>query len=186
MVGLIQQLLFDFVAKNWGDDAVKEVRKRAGVAEDVKYRMDQAYSDDEWQRLVGAAVGLSGLDPVEAETAFARFCGEELHKRMSGFFQGCTCAHDLLRRQPTIHNTMSASVRDAATRDSIAAKFRLVDSESSTVIHYKSPNRHCVLYRGLAHWVAEHFGEKIEIQEPRCMKRGDDECEIHVKYLGKA
>jgi predicted hydrocarbon binding protein len=184
MVGVIHQLFFGFVEKNFGKAAVAEVKRRAGVAADQDYRMDAAYPDDEWQRIVGAAVELSGLAAEQAELAFARYCGEELSVRMSGFFDGCKSARQFLERQPSIHNMMASSVRDPVAKKKVGDKFRIETSNGETVTHYTSPNRHCTLYRGLAEWVAEHYRERIEIREPRCQKRGDPECEIRVKYLG--
>jgi predicted hydrocarbon binding protein len=184
MVGVIHQLFFAFVEKNFGAAAVAEVKKRARLAAGQEFRMDATYPDDEWQRIVGAAVELSGLPAEQAELAFARYCGEELSVRMAGFFKGCTTAREFLKRQPSIHNMMASSVRDATAKQQIADKFRLEEANGETIMRYTSPNKHCVLYRGLAEWVAEYYREKIEINEPRCQKRGDPECEIRVKYLG--
>lgn len=184
MVGVIHQLFFGFVQKNFGDAAVAEVRRRAGLEAGKEFRMDAAYPDDEWRRILGAAVELSGLPAEQAELAFARYCGEELSTRMSGFFKGCKTAREFLERQPSIHNMMASSVGDPAAKQQIVDKFRLEGRDGETVTRYASPNRHCTLYRGLAEWVAEYYREKIEVSEPRCQKRGDPECEIHVKYLG--
>ena len=186
MVGVIHQLFFEFVEKNFGAPAVAEVKRRAGVAEGVEHRMDSAYPDDEWRRIVAAAVELAGLDAEQAEIAFARFCGEALSQRMAGFFKGAKSAREFLKQQPGIHNMIASSLRDAADKRKVTDKFRLEEANGETITHYVSPNRHCALYRGLAGWVAEYYRERIEIREPRCQKRGDPECEIHVKYLGAA
>ncbi len=184
MVGVIHQLFFAFVEKNFGAKAVAEVKRQAGVADGKEYRMDAAYADDEWQKLLGAAVKASGLDAEQAELAFARFCGEELSVRMAGFFKGCTSTREFLKMQPNIHNMMASSVRDPAAKRQIMDKFRLEEVNGETITHYTSSNRHCTLYRGLAEWVAGYYKERIEIREPRCQKRGDPECEIRVKHLG--
>jgi predicted hydrocarbon binding protein len=184
MVGVIHQLFFEFVEKTFGAPAVAAVKRKAGVAEGQEYRMDAAYSDEEWRKIVGAAVELTGLEAEKAETGFARFCGEALSQRMAGFFKASKSTREFLKQQPTIHNMMASSLRDAATKRNIADKFRVEDVNGETVVHYVSPNRHCTLYRGLAEWVAEYYRERIEIREPRCQKRGDSECEIRVKVLG--
>lgn len=186
MIGIIHQLFFDFIQGSFGAEAVLEVRRRAGIDPSVKFRMDQAYSDEQWRKLLGAAVELSGLSAEQAELAFAKFCGDELHKRMGGFFKGCSSTREFLMRQPAIHTSMASSVRDAASRKAISDKFRVEDAGAETVVHYVSDNRHCTLYRGLAQWLADHYGEKIQIDETRCQKRGDSECELHIRHLGKA
>lgn len=184
MVGVIHQLFFAFVEKSFGADALAEVKRRAGAVAGQDYRMDVSYPDDEWRRLLGAAVELSGLDAEQAELAFARYCGEELSVRMAGFFKGCSSTREFLKMQPAIHNMMASSVRDPEAKQRITDKFRLEEMDGETITHYSSPNRHCTLYRGLAEWVSEYYKERIEIHEPRCQKRGDPECEIRVKHLG--
>jgi len=186
MIGIIHQLLFDFVRGNWGEEAVQEVRRRAGLDDAVKFRMDQAYPDEQWRKLLASAVELSGLSSDDAELAFAKFAGGELRKRMGGFFHGCNSTREFLERQPTIHNSMASSVRDPQSRKAIADKFRVEQAGPETIVHYVSPNRHCTLYRGLALWVADYFKETVEITEPRCMKRGDPECEIHIRHAGNS
>jgi predicted hydrocarbon binding protein len=184
MVGVIHQLFFAFVEKNYGAASVDEVKRRAGVAAGQEFRMDAAYPDDEWRRLLGAALELSGLDAEQVELAFGRYCGEELSKRMGAFFKRCNSTRELMKLQPSIHNMMASSVRDPAMKRQITDKFRLEEVNGETITRYTSPNRHCTLYRGLAEWVAGYYRERIEIHEPRCQKRGDPECEIHVKHLG--
>ncbi len=184
MVGVIHQLFFEFVEKNFGKAATEQVKLKAGLPASQEYRMDAAYSDDEWRKLVGAGVELSGLNAEKVELAFARFCGEALSQRMAGFFKSCKNTREFLKQQPMIHNIMASSLRDAEAKRKITDKFRTEEVNGETVTHYVSPNRHCVLYRGLAEWVAEYYGERIEVREPRCQKRGDSECEIHVKHLG--
>jgi hypothetical protein len=186
MVGVIHQLFFEFIEKSFGAAAVAEVKRRAGVAAGQEYRMDAAYPDDEWRRIVGAAVELSGLDAEKAEVAFARFAGEALSQRMAGFFKGASSAREMLKQQPAIHNMIASSLRDAGDKRKVTDKFQLEEVNGETVTHYVSPNRHCALYKGLAQWVAEYYRERIEIREPRCQKRGDAECEIRVKFLGAA
>jgi predicted hydrocarbon binding protein len=184
MVGVIHQLFFEFLEKTFGAPTVAAVKAKAGVPEGHEYRMDAAYSDEEWQRIVGAAVALSGLEAEKAEVAFARFCGDALSQRMAGFFKTAKNTREFLKQQPSIHNMMASSVRDAVARRQIGDKFKVEDRNGETVVHYASPNRHCALYRGLAEWMAEYYREAIEVSEARCQKRGDPECEIHVKYLG--
>lgn len=184
MVGVIHQLFFEFLEKTFGAPTVAAVKAKAGVAEGQQFRMDAAYSDEEWQRIVGAAVALSGLEAEKAEVAFARFCGDALSQRMAGFFKTAKNTREFIAQQPRIHSMMATSVRDPAARRKIDDKFRVEEANGESIVHYASPNRHCALYRGLAEWLAEYYRESIEVKEARCLKRGDPECEIHVKYLG--
>ncbi|HXV99029.1 MAG TPA: heme NO-binding domain-containing protein [Anaerolineae bacterium] len=185
MVGVIPVLLFDFVEKNWGKSAVSEIKLQAGMSDDKEFRLDTYYPDEEWRRIFKATVAVLQMDSEELETVFARYCGEDLVIRFAGFLKGVNSARDVITRQPKIHNFIGSSVQDSEARQAISDKFRLEEKPDETIMHYVSPNQLCTFYRGLAQWVADYFGEKIQIKELHCLKQGAAECEIHVKYLGK-
>jgi V4R domain len=48
-------------------------------------------------------------------------------------------------------------------------------------IDYSSPRQLCVLLRGLAEGTARHYGERAEIEEVTCMRRGDPGCRFEVR-----
>lgn len=182
MIGIIHEILLDFVRKNLGDDAVTELRKRAGV-EEKQFRLDTDYDDAEWRRLVGAAIELAGGDSDGVQKAFAHYAGEDLVLRFPGFFKGAKSARDMIKRQPVIHNNLATGLSEEARRR-VADKFELEEKGDSLVMHYRSPNQLCAVYIGLAEWVAEHFGEKLEVKHERCLKKGADECEIELRFPG--
>jgi predicted hydrocarbon binding protein len=183
MIGVILRLLSDFVEKNWGTQSLNECLKAAGFPDDFVFRLDTAYPDEQWQSMFRAATDVAGLSPDDLELTFAHYCGKDMSVRFPGFLQGVTSARDIIERQPSIHNFMAASLKSPSARKAVAEKFRLEGRPDETVMHYVSPNKMCILYRGLAEWAAEYFNEKVEIKEPHCLKRGDAECEIHVQYL---
>jgi predicted hydrocarbon binding protein len=47
-------------------------------------------------------------------------------------------------------------------------------------ISYRSARRMCGIARGIVLGLAGHFGERVRIEEPSCMLRGADRCEIDV------
>jgi len=184
MIGVINRLMFDFVEQNWGSEMSARFRKES-QSENVDFRMDVYYPDVEWQQQLDVAIRLTGLDKEALVWAFGRYSGEVLTRQFSGFITGATSARDVITRQPRIHNTLALSFTEEAHRKTINEKFRLEEFPDHTVVHYVSPNKLCAFYRSLAQWVADSFNETIEIIEPVCMHRGDHECEIHVRYLGK-
>lgn len=186
MVGLICDLLLNFVERNCGAGAVAEVRGRAGVPEGRVFRMDTVYEDEEFQRLLAAAAERMELTTDALEASFARYAGEALKLRFPGFWAGATSTREMLLRQPRIHNAMTSSARDTTLRARILDKFRIVPTPDGVVLHYSSPNQLCVFYRHMVAWLAEQFGEEAESEERRCLKRGADRCEIHVRLRPRA
>lgn len=188
MIGIIHELLFGFVKRNFGEDGLAELRRRTQT-EGKEFRLDTDYDDAEWRRIVSTAIEMAGGDPIATEKAFARYAGEDLVLRFSGFFKGATRALDMIRRQPTIHNNLAKGLGPGKeeARRRVTDKFDLEEvDENEVIMHYRSPNRHCALYVGLAEWVADHFKDPLEIWEEKCLKKGDSECTIHVKAKAPA
>lgn len=184
VVGLIQKVLLDMVEAVGGSDAVAEVKTRAGVEPERRFRMDTVYADDEWRRLLEAACAVLGVSEDAALDVYAKHFLRDARARWPIWFEMSQSARQFLLRQPTIHNTFATGVRDADARRGIRDKFRLEELERELVAHYRSPNELCGLYKALAREVLQHYSEQAAIEEPRCTKRGDDECEIHIRWAG--
>jgi len=182
VVGLLPKILLDLIEATAGTAAVEKTRKRAGLPPDQRFRLDAVYPDDEWQRLLAAACDVLCLTQEQVEAAFAEFFGRDALQRWPVWFRTSANARKFLERQPTIHNTLVTGLRDAAARVGIEDKFRVESRENELVTHYRSPNRLCGLYMALAGWALRHYGERASIDQPRCAKRGDEECEIHVRW----
>lgn len=185
MVGLILKVLIDLVEETAGGEAVAEVRRRAGVPEDQRYRLDTVYPDVEWQRLLKATCEVLGLTQDQAEVAYAEFFGRDALARWPVWFAMSADARQFLERQQTIHNTFATGVQDTEARRGIQDKFRLEKLDHELIAHYRSPNELCGLYKALARWVLDHYHEEATIAETTCMKRGAPECEIHIQWAAR-
>lgn len=182
MVGLIQKLLFDLVESAGGTEAAVDVKRRADVPEDKEFRMDEAYDDEEWRRLLAATCDVLNVTQEQAEEAYADIFIKDALRRWPMWFQMSNSAREFLERQPRIHNGFATGVQDSEARKSINGKFQLEKHNGELVVHYRSPNQLCGLYKALAHRVSDHYGEKASIEETRCLKQGDPECEIHISW----
>ncbi len=61
MIGYIHRLLFALIESTGGVEALVEIKLHAGVPEDRYFAMNRVYSDEEWQRLLGATCEVLGL-----------------------------------------------------------------------------------------------------------------------------
>lgn len=182
MIGIINALLFDYIEAQHGIEKLKALKARLNMPDDYSFRIDTYYADTEWQDIYQKTAAFVGVEREAMEWGFGYFSGKALVNQFPTFVSGCTCARDLIVRQPKIHNIIGNSVNDPGTRKIINQKFTLEERDDKVVMHYVSPNQLCTFYRSLATWAGEHFGETVTIQEPRCMKKGDSECEIHLQY----
>jgi hypothetical protein len=50
------------------------------------------------------------------------------------------------------------------------------------VMGYRSPRRLCSFAEGLLLGAADHYDERLTIDQPLCMKRGDDQCVLELAF----
>ena len=144
--------------------------------------MSETYADAECQRLLAAAGEVLGLSVEETCDLWAEAFLEDTQKRFPAWYEMCANSRALLECHPEIHNGFTASLSDPEASQAVVNKFRLEKLEGELVVHYRSPNRLCVLYRALARRVVALYGEAASIEEERCLHRGDEECEIHIRW----
>jgi hypothetical protein len=63
--------------------------------------------------------------------------------------------------QPRIHNTFAVGLQGPEERNAVRDKFRLEKVGDELVVHYRSPNRLCEIYKA----IAEPFSGIIETKE---------------------
>ena len=182
MVGTIQKILLDMVEGEADAAAVAEVKRRAEVPVDRVFRLDTVYPDDEWQRLLAAACEVLQVTREQAMEIYARYFCEDATQRWPTWFRMSRSSRQFLERQPTIHNCFATGVRDPEARKAVTDKFRIEKLDKEIVTHYRSPNQLCDLYEALARWIISYYGERATIWQAQCTRRGDPECEIHVRW----
>lgn len=184
MIGIMHELLLDFAQKNLSEENYSKARRQAGVSESQNYKIYEYVPDEDWRRLLGATFARMEQDNEQCEELLGKYIAEVLYQRFPGFLKDVKTTQDVILRHPKIHNAIAASLRDAEEQAQVAQKFRLERKVNEMIVHYMSRNRLCTLYKGMARWFAELLQEDIAILELQCMKKGDPECEIHIKYFG--
>ncbi len=182
MLGYPFRPLLQAVEAKGGEAAVAEAKRRAGVPPDRVYRMSEIYADEECQRLLAAAGEVLGLGVEDTCDLWAEAFLKDTQKRFPAWYEMCADARALLECHPEIHYGFAASLDDPKASKAITDKFRIEKRERELIVHYRSPNRLCFLYRALARRVIAHYGDEASVEEPRCLHRGDDECEFRIRW----
>src|SRR5262249_9747267 len=182
MLGLIRKVLMELLDGVYGPETAFEVLQRAGCPRDTTFRINEVYDDEVWRKLVGASMEVLDLSSDRLEEEYARYFLQDAQQRWPAWFQMSQSAREFLERHPAVHNNFADGVRDPALRDLVRDKFRVEKSGDSLITHYRSPNRHCYLYICMAREVLGIYGEHALIEEPKCVKRGDAECEIWITW----
>src|SRR5262245_41323286 len=177
MLGYPLKLLLNGIDRRYGREGVVQALAEAGLPADRVYRLNDLYSEDEAQRLAAAALQRITVEDI-AEVFF-----EDTRVRFPTWFEMCKTSREFLEMQPEIHNTFAVGLQRPEDRDAVRDKFRLEKLDDQLVVHYRSPNRMCDIYKAIAQRVFHHYHEKANIDEPRCMKRGNDECELRIRWI---
>jgi hypothetical protein len=176
VLGYPLKLVLNAIESRYGTEGVAQLLAAAGVPADRVYRLNEPYDDHEAQRLSAAAFHLISLEDV-AEAFF-----KDTVVRFPTWFEMCKTSRQFLEMQPEIHNTFALGLQRPEERLAVQNKFRLEKLSDELVVHYRSPNHLCEMYKAIAQHVFKHFREKATIDEPKCMNRGDDECELRIRW----
>ena len=179
MVGYPLKILLKMIENRHGPEAVREILKEAGLPADRTYRLNVSYPDHE-ARVVTEAAGR--LLPM-ADIAEAFF--QDTLQRFPKWYEMCKTSREFLEMQPQIHNTFAHGLHEPKEREAIREKFRLEKLEDELVVHYRSGNLMCDMYKAIAQHVFQHYREEATLMEPRCMKRGDEECELRIRWIAE-
>ncbi len=177
MLGYPLKLLLNAIEKRHGHEAVAATLAEAGLPADRVYRLNEPYADSEAQRLSAAAFHRISMEDI-AEAFF-----EDTRLRFPTWFEMCKTSRQFLEMQPEIHNTFALGLQRPEERDAVREKFRLEKLDDELVVHYRSSNQLCDMYKAIARLVFRHYQDKATIDEPRCMKRGDGECELRIRWV---
>ena len=182
MLGLIPKILMKWVASDYGEETALEIKRRADCPEELDFRINQVYDDELWRKLVIAGTEVLACSSDDLEEGYARYFLRDAQERWPAWFKMSRTAREFLERHPAVHNNFADAVRDAEARDLIKDKFQIEKFDGKLITHYRSPNRHCHLYISLAREVLALYGEQATIEQPKCVKRGDAECEIWISW----
>jgi hypothetical protein len=176
MLGYPLKILIKAIETRYGRETAQQMLAEAGVPADRVYRLNEPYPESEAARL--SAVAFQRISVEEMGQVFF----EDALERFPMWFQMCKNSREFLEMQPVIHNTFAHGLQLPEERDAVREKFRLEKLADELIVHYRSPNRLCDMYKAIAWRVFRHYGDTATIEETKCMKEGDIECELRIRW----
>ena len=179
MHGIILSELRKYVEARHGAETWPALLRAAGLEGNV-YLPIRSYPDAEVVALVSAASAATGAPADVILEDFGSFIAPDLVAMYRSLVRPEWRTLELLENtEETIHRVVR--LKDAtATPPELRCERAAPDR---VVIRYGSPRRMCAVAKGIVRGVAAHYGERVEIEERRCMHRGDEECEIEVRRI---
>jgi predicted hydrocarbon binding protein len=182
MHGIIFTALKKYVRTSLGGEAWNNLRAAAGLADRV-YLPVQPYPDEEFDALVTTVAQHSGISQQQLLQDFGRSMVPDFVTVYRPLIAPDWRTLDLLEH---IESRVHAGIRlnNPGAEPPVLRVERAAPDR--VVIRYESPKRWCALGKGLIQGIADHYGERIQVAEERCMSQGEPFCELVVTLTARA
>lgn len=177
MKGIIFNLFEETVTQEFGEAAWEEVLECSGM--EGVYTSLGNYGDEEFLTLLKSMP--SELGATEGQASLLRWFGRRsiplLAQRYPMFFTGHSSARSFLLTlneiiHPEVRKLYPGATPPVFDFDPVAG----FEGADRLVIGYRSARRLCALAEGFIEGAADHFGERVRIEQPICMLEGNERC----------
>ncbi len=176
MKGIVFNLLEEVVRRELGERAWDDLLVSAGS--DGIFTSLGNYPDQQLFGLVAAAARALGQPPEQVVRWFARQSMPLLSAKYPQFFSPHASTRPFLL---TLNEIIHPEVRKLYPGADVPEFDFDTSDERVLVMGYRSPRKLCAFAEGLIQGAAAHYGEQVEIEQPRCMLRGDAKCQLRVR-----
>lgn len=162
MKGIVTDCLQELVVSSYGAEAWREIARRAGVAGDRTFQIDEDVPEEQAMALFAKTCEVGQLSFEQACDAFgAYWVGTYVPRRYPEFYEGVRSTKDFLLRLDAVHVAMRQRLpgarpplHDYAWRD-----------ESTLVMGYRSARGLMPLFVAAVRGAAKHFGDSLGVRE---------------------
>jgi Haem-NO-binding len=173
--GLIFASFRDYLLTEHGSDLAHEI-----TADEPQYTLSEAYPDEQFLALLERTCERTGLSSDEILFGFGVFTAATTFARLYSFLfkMSPTARAFLLTVETPIHDVIRVALPDARPPQLAVTDL----GEDGLEIVYTSPRRICAMLRGLVEGTGRVYDERLEVEEPECMHRGDPACHVVVRF----
>ena len=176
MKGVVFNLLEQLVARDYGEDTWDALLDAGGL--DGVYTSLGSYPDEDLGKLVSAAADALALPADEVVFWFGRNALPLFAGRYPQLFAAHESAQSFVL---TLNEIIHPEVRKLYPGADVP-EFDFDVGEEMLVMGYRSPRKLCSFAEGLLTGAADHYHERVTIQQPSCMKRGDTRCVLEIAF----
>lgn len=176
MKGVVFNLLEQLVARDFGEDTWDAMLETSGL--EGVYTSLGSYADDDLTKLVGAAADALVMSADDVVFWFGRNALPLFAVRYPQLFEPHRSAQSFVL---TLNEIIHPEVRKLYPGADVP-EFEFDVRERLVVMGYRSPRKMCSFAEGLLNGAADHYGERLTIEQPLCMKRGDERCALEIAF----
>jgi hypothetical protein len=176
MKGYVFNLLEHIVARDHGEDTWDALLEGSDL--DGVYTSLGSYPDEDLAKLVEAAAKELDRSPNDVICWFGRNALPLFAKQYPQLFE----PHDSTRSFVlTLNEIIHPEVRKLYPGADVPV-FDFASRDGVLEMGYRSPRKLCAFAEGLLHGAADHYAERLTIEQPQCMNRGDDHCLLEIAF----
>lgn len=180
MHGAIFVQLQKYVTQKMGPGAWNELLIKAGIPINKLFLPLEQYPVNDIIRLLFGATQITLKPQKIILEDFGEFLGAYLMETYGQFVNPRWKTLDVLEKGDSqIYQVLKFQ------EDNALPAILMAERESATQVSliYSSPRKMCSVGVGVIKGIARHFGEKIALNQPRCMLKGDSCCKISVELI---
>jgi hypothetical protein len=174
--GVVFGLLEQLVVRDFGEDTWDALLDASGL--DGVYTSLGSYPDDDLAKLVAAAAEALGMPPDDVVSWLGRNALPLFADRYPQLFEPHASTRSFVL---TLNDIIHPEVRKLYPGADVP-EFDFDARGELLLMGYRSPRKLCSFAEGLLLGAADHYGERLTIEQPRCMKRGDDRCVLEIAF----
>ncbi len=176
MKGIVFNVLEQLVSRNFGEDTWDAILDASDL--DGAYTSLGSYPDGDLMKLVAAASDALDMPPNDVIFWF----GRNALPVFAGHYPQLFAAHDSTQSFViTLNEIIHPEVRKLYPGADVPM-FDFSSRDGVLLMGYRSPRKLCAFAEGLINGAADHFGDRVTIDQPHCMNRGDDHCLLEITF----
>jgi predicted hydrocarbon binding protein len=171
--------LYKFAGKKLGSDKWNALLENSAYGAKV-YATSAEYPHQEMAGLISTIADMTGSQVAVVWEDFGQFVAEDLAKVYGGLLEPAWKTLDVLENVGLLAPRIFREIKPDGELPGI--NFTRSGPAKAT-ISYDSSRKLCGLIKGAVKGVANHFGERVLVEETGCMLNGAASCEIVVELL---
>jgi hypothetical protein len=177
MKGVVFNLLEEAVTAAAGPDAWDDILSGAKVT--GAYTSLGNYGDAEVRAILAAAERRL----KKPEDDLLRWFGREALPKLAAVYPFFFTPHRGTKAfVETLNEVIHPEVRKLYPGADVPSFDFSSPAANRLVLGYRSHRKWCAFAEGLLEGAAVHYGERVTITQPRCMRRGDEHCSIDCTF----
>lgn len=180
MRGFLIVRLQEYVQGKFGRDVWLSILQSVGLPTTKLYFSQTSYPDDEFYRIIGESIRLSGMknDPFFEEFGYS--LGPIFLITLKPMLKPEWKAIDILEHIQEFNYHMLQQGEQPVNM----GQFNVLRKTNDTIqIEYSSPRQLCHLAIGLFKSIANQLDEELTINQSKCMLHGDAKCILEIKTV---